>query len=267
MGIYHTRTHGGNGGAKTQPANKTDYNCGAAAAGTTFWDNNDVLLINNDWHHTTKHTFLRAKVRSRDKFPGQYMPADHLILASGSITNIQSSGISSILFDSLQMFPFSTLIFDFQSVRDLTVKYNKHFVVHDFWTSIDFSRATGEVTLKSFVEDKGQENLVALNDVKFTRILTIDVHHLILGGKIYDPAESATRATSLRFYANQFSITERAEIYADKIFLYSNDTLWIQKDAKVISTKANECTTSPTDTNQDLYMCMADDFDGPKISE
>lgn len=149
----------------------------------------------------------------------------------------------------------------------MTVKYNKHFVVHDFWTSIDFSRATGEVTLKSLVEDKGQENLVALNDVKFTRILTIDVHHLILGGKIYDPAESETRATSLRFYANQFSITERAEIYADKIFLYSNDTLWIQKDAKVISTTANECATSPTDTNQALYMCMADDFDGPTISE
>jgi hypothetical protein len=155
MGIYHTRTHGGRGGAKTQPANKTDNNCGAAAAGTTFWDNNDVLLINNDWHHTTKHTFLRAKVRSQDKFPGQYMPADHLILASGSVTNIQSSGISSILFDSLQMFPFSSLIFDFTSVRDLTIKYNKHFVVHDFWTSIDFSRATGEVTLQSFVEDEG----------------------------------------------------------------------------------------------------------------
>ena len=104
-------------------------------------------MVNNHWHHTPKSTYILPKVRNPVKFPGELMPADNLILGAGAVVRIRGTGIKSILFDSLKMFPFSALIFDFDAVSDLTVKYNQHFMVYAFWTEIDFTRCTGEVTL------------------------------------------------------------------------------------------------------------------------
>lgn len=274
LGIFHTYTHGGRSGTKvaTTPTQTTDgkehkpeYNCGAGAAGTTYWDAEDVLVINNNWHHTTKSTFLHAKYRSPDKFPNELMPADNLILASGAVVSIKNSGVQSILFDSLKMFPFTRLIFDFDNVKELTVKYNQHFVVHNFWTEIDFTRCTGEVTLKNLVEG-GRGNLVNLNDVLFSTALSIDVYNLILSGKISDPLESRPRNTEVKLYANQLLVNEYAAVYADNIFMYSNDTILIKKNAVIASTQANECTTDNTG-NLDLYECMPPEFDGNVLTE
>jgi len=160
------------------------------------------------------------------------MPADNLILASGSVVSIKNSGVQSILSDSLKMFPFTSLIFDFTNVKELTVKYNQHFVVHSFWTEIDFTRCTGEVTLKNLVEG-GRDNLVNLNDVLFSNALSIDVYNLILNGKIADPLESSPRKTAIKLYANQLLVNEYAGIYADNIFMYSNDTITIKKNAVI----------------------------------
>jgi len=129
------------------------------------------------------------------------MPADHLIIASGAVVSIKNSGVQSILFDSLQMFPLTSLIFDFDNVKELTVKYNRHFVVHNYATEIDFTRCTGEVTLKS-LEQGGRGNLVNLNDVLFSTALSIDVYNLFLGGTIADPLESRPRQTAVKLYAN-----------------------------------------------------------------
>lgn len=102
LGMLHTYTHGGRSGSKvaSTPAqtvdgrvHKPEYNCGAGAAGTTYWDAEDVLVVNNNWHHTTKSTFLHAKYRSPDKFPNELMPADNLILASGAVVSIKNSGV------------------------------------------------------------------------------------------------------------------------------------------------------------------------------
>lgn len=129
------------------------------------------------------------------------MPADNLILAAGAVVSIKNSGVQSILFDSLKMFPFTSLIFDFDNVKELTVKYNQHFLVHDLWTEIDFTRCTGEVTLKNLVVG-GRSNKVYLNDVLFSTALSIDVYNLFLGGTIADPLESRPRQTAVKLYAN-----------------------------------------------------------------
>jgi len=193
------------------------------------------------------------------------MPADHLIIASGAVVSIKNSGVQSILFDSLQMFPLTSLIFDFDNVKELTVKYNRHFVVHNYATEIDFTRCTGEVTLKS-LEQGGRGNLVNLNDVLFSTALSIDVATLILSGTIRDPLESRPRTTEVKLYATQLVVDERAAVYADNIFMYSNDTLWVKTGAIIASTQANECTTDNTG-NLDLYECMPPEFDGNVLTE
>lgn len=53
----------------------------------------------------------------------------------------------------------------------------------------------------------------------------IDVTTLYIVGKVYDPLESSSRLTTLNFYAKNLYIRMNAELQADKMFLYSNDTI------------------------------------------
>ena len=108
--------------------------------------------------------------------------------------------------------------------------------------------------------------MVNLNDVLFSTALSIDVYNLILSGKISDPLESRPRKTEVKLYANQLLVNEYAAVYADNIFMYSNDTILVKKNAVIASTQANECTTDNTG-NLDLYECMPPEFDGNVLTQ
>jgi hypothetical protein len=97
FGYINTRTFGGSGGKEYQGWNSTL--CGNAAAGTTYWDSSDVLVVSNNWRLTNKHTFLTAKRRSPDKFPGKYLAADNLVISSGANVNIICNSLARIVFD------------------------------------------------------------------------------------------------------------------------------------------------------------------------
>lgn len=149
-GFNNTLVHGGREGRGQSNDNSTSWNCGNGAGGTVFWDDNDVLIVENNWHLTSAKTYLRAKMRNPTKFPNMYMPADKLYLHAGAVVQITASGVSSILFNSLDMQPVTTMIFDFTDVDDLTLYYNQHFILHEFWTKLDFTDAKGVVTIKNY---------------------------------------------------------------------------------------------------------------------
>ena len=51
-----------------------------------------------------------------------------------------------------------------------------------------------------------------------------------------------------------------AELQADKMFLYSNNTIKLESGSVLRSTVDNECDTSAVQ-NTDLYQCMSTEFD------
>ena len=107
----------------------------------------------------------------------------------------------------------------------LTVKYRKHFVVHPT-TVIDFTDITKKVEFVSTSEDT-LYNIVNLGTVQFTKFFKIAVSQLTLNGNIYDPNDSLERETTLAFYADSVDIQNGANIWADKILIYSNKSLSI----------------------------------------
>ena len=60
---------------------------------------------------------------------------------------------------------------------------------------------------------------------------------------------------------------EAAQLLANKIFIYSNDTIEVNKNAKIESKDKNECTTDTDDGNLDLYSCIPNDYEESSITE
>lgn len=52
IGFNNTVVHGGREGSGIGTNNLTAMECGSGAAGTIFWDENDVLVVSNNWHYT-----------------------------------------------------------------------------------------------------------------------------------------------------------------------------------------------------------------------
>ena len=111
----------------------------------------------------------------------------------------------------------------------------------------------------------GKSNLVHLNDVFFSNALRVDVHYLILSGKIADPLESRPRKTTLKLYGGKVDVRETASLYADRLFLFANETIKVGKNAIIASTQPNECTTD-NKGNLDLYECMPPEYDGDMLT-
>lgn len=187
------KTRGGKGGKAKRDGDQTL--CANGAAGTAFFDKNDWLMVWNEAVMTSKHTFLTAKVRNPEKFPSKFMAADNLVVGSGANLNIICNSLNRIVFDSVMMWPYSSMTLDTRGVIDLVFNYNKWFLMHPENTYLDVQNVTGIVTFQNYnlTSENKEREMILLNDVMYSRSLNIDVTSLYLVGKIYDPLESKTR--------------------------------------------------------------------------
>ena len=231
----NTRTMGGRGGSARRPYNSTA--CGSAAAGTVYWASTDVLIVSNNFRWTNKHTFLTAKRRSPDKFPGKYLAADNMIISGAAHVNIICNAINRLVFDKFHMWPWSTeMVIDARGVSDLILNYNEQFTMYSWGTYLDLTNVTGTVFLQNLNNKHDRRELVVLNNVQYSRGIHIDVTTLVLNGKIYDPLESKSRQTVINLFANHLSLNKSAEMQADNMFLYANETLKLHGRSKLTST-------------------------------
>jgi hypothetical protein len=123
------------------------------------------------------------------------MAADNLVVGSGANLNIICNSINRLVFDSVMMWPYSSMTLDTRGVEDLIFNYNKWFLMHPSKTYLDVKNVTGLVTFQNYnlTSDNKEREMILLNDVMYSKSLSIDVTTLNLVGKIYDPLESKTR--------------------------------------------------------------------------
>ena len=190
------------------------------------------------------------------------MLAENTIISEGTQVEINNGGINSFMFPTLTMEANSRMKFRIP-IPILTVKYRKHFVVHPS-TIIDFTDITQKVEFVSTSEDT-LYNIVNLGSVLFTKFLKISVSQLTLNGNIYDPTDSLTRETTLQFFANSVDIKNGANIWADKILMYSSNSFTIDEKAEIKSTKPHECTLDKLG-NMDLYECIDLEYESDAIN-
>ena len=86
-----------------------------------------------------------------------------------------------------------------------------------------------------------------------------------MNGNILDPKDSPTRETTLEFFANSLVVKSGANILADKIVMFSNETFEIESNSLIKSTKPYECTTDKLG-NTDLYECIDLEFESETVN-
>ena len=169
------------------------------------------------------------------------MIADNFIMGMGARVSVRNSGLKAITIDKMTLLKYSELIFDFTNTYDLTVFYNQYLNLFNDYTSVDFTSITGKLTIKQSQPDNERTSII-LNDVKFTNKLLIDVRHLAIHGNIYNPKENLKDKTQISLLSNSLIIKSKAQLRADRIFLYTNGTIDIQQGAQLVSTNPHSCT-------------------------
>ena len=137
---------------------------------------------------------MNAKINSPKKFPGQFLIADNFIMGMGARVSVRNNAIKALTIDQMTLLRYSDLIFDFTNTFDLTIYYNQYLNLFNDYTSVDFTKVNGQISIKQ-LQPQNERTSIILNDVKFSYMINIDVRHLAIHGNIYDPSESNSRRT------------------------------------------------------------------------
>lgn len=160
------------------------------------------------------------------------------------------------MFPTLTMQTNTKMVFA-TDVPALTIKYRQQFAV-DPTTLIDLTRITNEVKFESVTNDTSYK-YVSLGTVLFSKSLQIDqVEAITLNSKMYAPVTA--NQTSINLFANNITVSEGADISADRILMFASSNLTVEQRATIKSTILNECSTD-AESNQELYECMDLEFD------
>lgn len=170
------------------------------------------------------------------------MIADNFIMGMGARVSVRNNAIKALTIDQMTLLRYSDLIFDFTNTFDLTIYYNQYLNLFNDYTSVDFTKIDGQISIKQ-LQPQNERTSIILNDVKFSHAINIDVRHLAIHGNIYDPSESTSRRTQINLQSQSLFVNSGAKLRADKIFMYTNGTIDIQEGAEIESTTANRCET------------------------
>ena len=91
---------------------------------------------------------MTAKINSPKKFPGQYLIADNFIMGMGARVSVRNNAIKALTIDQMTLLSYSELIFDFTNTVDLTIYYNQYLNLFNDYTSVDFTKINGQISIK-----------------------------------------------------------------------------------------------------------------------
>jgi len=91
---------------------------------------------------------MTAKINSPKKFPGQYLIADNFIMGMGARVSVRNNAIKALTIDQMTLLRYSELIFDFTNTVDLTIYYNQYLNLFNDYTSVDFTKINGQISIK-----------------------------------------------------------------------------------------------------------------------
>jgi hypothetical protein len=95
--------------------------------------------------------------------------------------------------------------------------------------------------------------------------LLINSTYIDIGELIEDPNPRPSAPSTIQMYAKSIYLESDADIQADKIFLYANESVKMGDGVSIKSKTESECTTDASG-NTDLYQCMPTDYEDSSLT-
>ena len=69
-------------------------------------------------------------------------------MGMGARVSVRNNAIKALTIDQMTLLRYSDLIFDFTNTFDLTIYYNQYLNLFNDYTSVDFTKINGQISIK-----------------------------------------------------------------------------------------------------------------------